>query len=591
MKRVYFLSLICMTACCRLFAQGVTIVNNGSPVARIITASGNNTQLDKIAEILQAYIEKSSGALLKVVNKKQGAGAFIHLGLTDFAKSNGFNKLSLDDDAFIIKTIGNSDIVILGGSDAGTEFGVYAFLENFLHIRWLMPTELGTDIPTNKTITIPPTDFTQYPAYLSRQLSPIDPGANNPLGVWGRFNRLRTRINFHHNMYVLFDPKSFKNSRPDFYPSVNGKRYVPVNDKDYKWQPNFSARGIVDTASNRIIRYFKSNPNMSSYSLGINDSKNFDESPASLQRRSGAKNFLHMEDVSNDYFDWVNQVAKKVNLVYPNKKFGLLAFNNTAEPPSTTVNPNVIPYITFERMRWSNPALMQHDQELTRKWVSAVPEVGWYDYAYGMDYLVPRVWFHTMQQYLSWGAEHHVKYYYAELYPNWGEGPKAWLLTKLLWQPNQDVDELLADWYKSFGGEKAAPSLKSFYHIWEVFWTKDINRSGWNRVGGQYLPFDDFSYLKDVPKDYITNADKLLNQAYQLADSQQRKQRVGKLLEMWQLYKAAYASYNSSSMFSMGKNITPSGDLTSIMDRLKNDSLHSLSISRINRILNKQHKK
>jgi hypothetical protein len=600
MKRVFGL-LLMLISLNSVFAAGVVIVSNGSANAKILVAANSSAQVKKAAKTLQSYIQKSSGALLPIVSSQSATGIFIHVGLTNYAKNNGFAKVSVDEDGYVIKTVDNSNIVIVGGSDNGTEFGVYTFLEKFLHVHWLMPTDIGTDIPKSSTISIPITSISESPVYLSRQLSPIDPESNNSLGVWGRVNKLRERVNFHHNMSNLFDPKSLKNTNPDFYPMVKGKRYIPASNKDSKWQPNFSANGIADTASNRIIQYFKNNPNEKSYSLGINDSKVFDESSLSLSRRIGKKNFLKLEDVSDDYFKWANSVATKVNATYPTKKFGILAFNNIAEPPSaaTGVNSHIIPFITYERMRWSNPALMQRDQELTRRWDNAVPDVGWYDYAYGLNYLMPRVWFHTMQQYLSWGAQNHVKYYYAELYPNWGEGPKAWLLAKLLWNPDQNVDALLDEWYTSFGGTKSAASLKSFYGIWEKFWTKDIYSSGWNRLQGQYLPYDDFSYLKAIPQSYITDSDNLLNQAYQQAGTAEQKQRVGDLKDMWALYKASYNSYNknsgsntlSLSSFSMkSKGMNPSPEMTAIMNRLKSDSLHSFSIGRMNKIFAKKNK-
>jgi len=132
--------------------------------------------------------------------------------------------------------------------------------------------------------------------------------------------------------------------------------------------------------------------------------------------------------------------------------------------------------------------------------------------------LVPRVWCHRMHDYLKWGSEHKVKYYYAELYPNWGEGPKPWIMGKLLWNPSYDVDSLLNVWYISFAGKNAAPKLKSFYQIWEQFWSKDIFKSSWNYDTHQYLNFTVLSYLSAVPKEYVANCDKLMNDAFNLTN-------------------------------------------------------------------------
>lgn len=191
--------------------------------------------------------------------------------------------------------------------------------------------------------------------------------------------------------------------------------------------------------------------------------------------------------------------------------------------------------------------MRESGQQLTERWEKISPVLGWYDYAYGLCYLLPRVYPHEMQQYLSWGAAHHVKFNYAELYPNWGEGPKAWVYAKLLWNPNQNVDALLDDWYVHCAGVAAAPELKAYYAIWEKFWSSDIFKSKWNRSSDQYLPFDAApAYLLDVPQSYVTQSDALMDEALQLADTPQRKARVAKLREMWEFYKLTILTYQAA---------------------------------------------
>jgi hypothetical protein len=139
-----------------------------------------------------------------------------------------------------------------------------------------------------------------------------------------------------------------------------------------------------------------------------------------------------------------------------------------------------------------------------------------------------------------------VKHYYGELYPNFGSGPKAWVLEKLLWNPNQNVDALLDDWYQNAAGKAAAPKLKAYYDIWEKFWTNEILHSSWNRKTGQWLDFTgNPSYLNDVSQQYITESDRLLDQALELADTPERKARVAKLQQMWKFYRASVLCYQA----------------------------------------------
>src|SRR5690606_30707676 len=141
---------------------------------------------------------------------------------------------------------------------------------------------------------------------------------------------------------------------------------------------------------------------------------------------------------------------------------------------------------------------------------------------------------------------HNVTHYYGELYPNFGSGPKAWVLEKLLWNPDQNVDALLDDWYQNAAGKAAAPKLKAYYAIWEKFWTKDIQHSSWLRDTGQWLDFTaNPSYLNDVPQSHLTESDQLMDEALKLADTPERKARVAKLQEMWKFFRASVITYQA----------------------------------------------
>lgn len=525
-------------------ANAIVLVQSHKPLATIVIDENASAQTQAAAATLQSHLQTSTGAKLPIANTP-GKTANIHIGATPYTRQQHLDLNTIDQDGFILQFTDNKNIIIIGGSDWGTEFGVYDFLERHVGVRWLMPTAIGTDIPLHETLNIKAANVRQNPVYLSRFISPINILKNGPQEKWGRFNRARGRISFHHNLMNIFPVSKYGKEHPEFYPLINGNRYIPANNADHRWQPNLSAPGIIEAAAKNIEDAFQRNPNATSYSLGINDSNNWDQSDASKARRSGLKNHLGMEDVSDDYFTWANAVVEKVLLKHPGKWFGTLAYNSNSTPPTKiSIHPNIVPFITYDRMRWGDPALRDAGHRLNEQWEKASPTLGYYDYVYGISYLLPRVYFHGMQEYLSWGAAHHVRHYYGELYPNWGEGPKPWLLTKLLWNPDQSVDVLLDDWYSHFAGAAAAPKLRAFYAIWEKFWTTDIFKSRWNSSRGQYLPFNTSPiYLLDVKATDVAQADKLMRQALQRADTPQRKARVAKLQQMWSLYKTSIIAY------------------------------------------------
>ncbi len=602
--------------------QRLLLVDRKQAHALIVVDPASSRQVKDAAATLGEYIQKSTGVTLPVSEQLPAGDSgtvAIHVGKTDVSKKLSIT--DLDADGFILKAVDDKNYVIIGGSDWGTEFGVYDFLERYLGVRWLMPTELGTEIPRHAFLTISGKEIREEPVYLSRQLSPIEitrleppkpysPWRQYSFGdQWGRFNRARGRLEYHHHLKKLFPPAKFAESHPEFYPMVKGKRLIPKDGNDFRWQPNFSAPGIVEAAADEIKTYFRKNPEAESYSLGVNDLRFFDESPESKARRSGKINAFGYEDVSDDYYRWVNDVVTLVAEEYPQKRFGLLAYSAVAEPPQRTgIAPQVVPFLTYERLRWADPTLRERDQQQTLRWGEVASTLGWYDYVYGRNYLIPRVWFHQMQEYLRWGRAHKVRYYTAELYPNWGEGPKPWIMTKLLWNPDLDVDALLDDWYVSAVGKKAAPQLRAYYALWESFWTKEIFQQiwdesattpAWNRRSGQYLPFEIATYLLGVPPDLLKQSREALTKAMELADTPRHKARVAKLVEMWEIYESSVRLYQRDNrwreadlrteaqalaFFEQCKaTIQESAERLKKVEALREDDLHGHSVYRIAR--------
>ena len=576
MKKTFLLLAVLSAAFIR-HAQAIVLVKNNAAVSGIVIAKSASNQVQFAAKMLQQYLQKSTGATLPIRNSGQGTSN-VYVGKGAYP---AIGNVDLDDDGFLLQSVDGNNFVILGGSDWGTEFGVYDFLERFVGVRWLMPTDLGTVVPKLNSLQVPTVKIVENPVYLSRAISPIAIDKNTiPMNEWGRFNRLRGRLDPSHNLKNLFPPEKFSRSHPEFYPMVKGRKVLPVSNNDQSWQPDFAANGIANAASKEIINWFDQHKDASNYSLGINDSGNFNESGNSNARGLGRKNVMGFSNFSDGYYAWANDVVNKVRKVYPAKKYPVLAYTSVAEPPSDKkLDKDIVPFIAYERVRWGAKALKQTDQELTERWEQVAQSLGWYDYIYGLTYLLPRVWFHAMKEYLTWGSTHHVKYYYGELYPNWGEGPKAWVTSKLLWNPNQDVDALLDDWCRNAAGTQGGPKLKAYYTIWEKFWSQDVFANGGNSDTKGRITFFNPSYLQSVPDDYLTQSDKLLADAYKLAETDQQKQLVTKLTQMWTVYRLSVVAYKK---YKQGRGNSPEGkQRLALLQSLKTDLLYSLPANSI----------
>jgi len=538
-------ALLIAMATAPLCAESIRIVEDGNPRATVVTGAQCDEQIKMAAELLVDYVKQSSGAELAIVEeadrKAQGLPVAIYLGPCDYVEGLNLPLAGLDDDGFVIRGIDAGHLVIVGPTPYGTEFGVCEFLERYLGVRWLMPGADGDDVPQHATIDVPAEEVRREPAFFSRLFSGLQGGAQVS---WARRNRMHGRVQFHHNLQRLFAPETYTKTHPEFFPLRNGDRYLPATNNTHGWQPCFSAEGIVDEAIENICRYFDEHPEATSYSLGVVDSSGHCECDACQAKDSGENNFLGRRDVSDRYYGWCNQVVEGVLEKHPDKFFGCLAYSEVAQPPSRVkVHPRIIPYMTYDRMKWVDPEIRAEGERITKWWHQMSPTLGWYDYIYGSAYCVPRVWFHHMADYYRFARANGVRALYAEAYPNWGEGPKLYVSLKLQWDPEQDVDELLSDWYVRAVGEAAADDLAAYYALWEDFWTRRILDSPWYTKSGQYLRFNHPGYLADVTDDDVAQCRALMDRVVEKAATPKQKARAKLLALAFDYYEASAVAY------------------------------------------------
>ena len=525
------------------------IVEKGEARAIIAVGADTSGQTEAAARMLADYIKRSSGAEMPISrgpvakDLAQKYPLAIHVGKSGFTNKLDLKLGDLDGDGFVIRWADANNLVIVGPTPWGAEFGVCEFLERYLGVRWLMPGPSGEDVPRHDKIDIPVEEVRQQPAFFSRTFS----GLYGDSTTWARRNRMHARVNFHHNLQSLFAPEKYGKTHPHFYPSRNGKRYIPKDSNTHGWQPCFSAEGLVEEGIKNICRYFKEHPEETSYSLGVVDSSGHCECERCRGKDSGKKNFIGYRDLSDRYYEWCNKVVEGVHKKYPHKYFGCLAYSEVAQPPTRfKLHPRIIPYMTYDRMKWIDPEIKADGQRITEEWQKMSPTLGWYDYIYGSMYCLPRVWFHHMGEYYRYGHEHGVSAMYAEAYPSWGEGPKLFLSLKLQWNPNQDVDTLLNDWYARAVGPRAAADLAAYYAHWEDFWTRRILNSPWYSKHGQYLAFQNPSYLDDVTDEDLSKSRALLESVVSKAGTAEQKARAQILYKMFEYYEASAIAYRGN---------------------------------------------
>lgn len=188
--------------------------------------------------------------------------------------------------------------------------------------------------------------------------------------------------------------------------------------------------------------------------------------------------------------------------------------------------------------------------------------MGSYDYCWGGRYMLPRVYNRTFADAMRWLYENGVRHYRGEFrsIPHWYEGPKAYVMLKILWNPYCDVEALENQWYELTAGKKAAPYLKEYFNNLEKFWTTRALKSSWfENSPATYLKAGNVSYLEFYTESDLIKSKELLEKAYNAAETPRQKARV-------KLYLDAVNKY-IPSVRQFHKNL----ELKKSFDRLKFD--------------------
>ncbi|MBI5394793.1 MAG: DUF4838 domain-containing protein, partial [Verrucomicrobia bacterium] len=543
------------------------IVESGQPRAALApTAADAPPEVQRATAEFQRVLKKMTGVSLPICRPdtpvwpsttptygQTGVSGLrtqkrIHIGRDAFVEKAGLKLDGLDEDGFVIQTVGKSDLVLAGRNPHGTEFAVYRFLQKHGGVRWYFPTELGEVVPQRATFGVGRLAERHEPSFRSRQWSSA---ATFDKGEWERHNLCRPRYSFHHNLLNVFVPSKLYDQHPEWFPEIKGKRFRPAGDQAHNWQPCLANAEAARHAAETARKYFDRNPGATSFSFGMNDTAaaGFCEcaacraldpaDPAQQKTPRGLPNY------SNRFFTFMNRVAEELAKTHPDKFIGCLAYHVTEPPPAFAVHPRVIPYLTAGRANWTDPAIRAGDQKLIRGWCAQAPVVGIYDYYYGSGFVSPRIFTGLTEASLKFAHRAGVRGFYAEIYSTWSlDGPKAWAASQLLWNVNQSAGRLVDDFCRGLFGKAAAP-MRDYFRFLEQRWMKRPSGSTVMWAG-----FFDAKQLDLWPADVCAKARALLAKAGQAAarDDETVRTRVRLYSDGFrqtELWSAIYDNENS----------------------------------------------
>ena len=214
-------------------AGDLFLVRNGKPQATIVISEKPDAWTKKAAGWLAAYVQKSTGVKLPIQSDRSlSKGTVISVGRTRLRRKQRLGIRGLKWDAVRMVVRGNT--LFLFGKDQlnldsrgakGTCKAVVQFLEDYVGVRWFLPTPKGELVPRNRDIAAPSDlDRTVTPAFA--YISGRRPyGDGTPAAI---ANNFRTAINIRsyggHSYYSWLPAETYFKDHPEYFALIDGKR-------------------------------------------------------------------------------------------------------------------------------------------------------------------------------------------------------------------------------------------------------------------------------------------------------------------------------------------------------------------------------
>jgi hypothetical protein len=454
-------------------AARLTLAEAGVSRYRIVIPADAIPSERYAAEELQRYLAKLSGATLPIVTDAEAPVAReIVLGASSRLRARRFSiEFSrLGPDGFVLRSQGRR-LIIAGGRPRGTLNGVYTLLEEDFGVRWFTP-ELEV-VPSLPKLTLRRLNETHVPALENRDvfwremMRDADFAARHRLNGqhYGLTERHGGPFTVYHPFVHSFDalvPPALFNEHPEYFPLIDGER------KSGYVQRCLTNPDVLRLSIERVKQWIAEHPDATIISVSQNDTFNNCQCPncKAIDEAEGSP--------AGSLLWFVNAVAQAIERDYPHVRIDTLAYQYTRRPPKTIrPRPNVIVRLCSIECCFAHP-LEACPSESNRRfredlaaWQPVAPLLYVWDYTPNFGhYQQPFPNFDVLQANVQCFVRHGVKGLFEQgnYSPGGGGelGPlRAYVLAKLLWNPDTDVARHIREFTDAYYGQ-AAPYLREY---------------------------------------------------------------------------------------------------------------------------------
>ena len=455
--------------------ESLVLAQRGEPACCTVSVATNADDTVRFAaRELYSHVKLMTGVELETVYGKPSGKAIVL----------GYDSTLPLEDAFRLKVV-DGDLYITGGGSRGVLYGVYEALERFGGCDWFAP--WCNQIPKRQMFAVPGNlDFTDAPAFEQREASWrhciigdrfAKRQGNAVFAARRRFNGQWRKMPLYggtavpfakglgicHTFEKLVSPKEHFAKHPEWFSEINGRR---IGERS---QLCWSNPELTVFVAEEIKKRLRAEPNAKMVGLSQNDWRNYCQCAecSACTKAEGSP--------AGPNLKFVNAVAEMVEKEFPGVMIETLAYMFTRKPPKT-VRPrhNVAVCLCSFECSFSMPfAESGHSHTVAfcedlRGWGKICRNLFIYNYGTNFrNYLFPFPNIYAMAGNYRLFRECGARWLYDQCDSNGHHGEfaelKCYLQSKLMWNPDQDVEALIDRFMEGYYGS-AAPIVRKYFN-------------------------------------------------------------------------------------------------------------------------------
>lgn len=402
-------------------------------------------ELLKIADTLQKYIREISGASIPVVIGSPTAVKRLQFEL-GHSEETTIDIATLQDDGFIIRT-DRENLYFTAGTVCGLQNAVYTFLESYLGCCLFNPTERF--IPKRADISLSGIFDRQIPAITFRMQNIHD----STYTTWHKLNTYDDFGLFVHTFHLLVPPSRYFAQHPEYFSLLKGNR-TPDG------QLCLTNPDVLRIVCDELRTRMQAKPQATFWSVSQNDTYVPCECDGcrAIDSAEGSP--------SGSILAFVNKVAEQ----FPDKTISTLAYQYSRSAPRTIKPlPNVNIMLCSIECNRSKPLAEDPSSASFVKdvedWSKLTNNIFLWDYVIDFRHLLsPFPNLQVLQPNIQFFVRNGITTVFEQGLSGFGgefSELRSYLISKLLWDPDVNVDSVTQDFLASYYGE-SAPYIRQY---------------------------------------------------------------------------------------------------------------------------------